>query len=468
MTRIVGQRVDRHLKTNSTTLATAVSILNHLALLHNFPPHQARNLMKVSATILFVAVISTINVSHASNPLSCNLGVLKDLGWEINATSGHPGVENPHTCQDSSSPVFTYNQSVESHEDILQRSAAALSSITSRCLVNREYKKTIERSIGRLVANEGFAFPKTGPDPRDPFIPPHSWVAAGNRGYDIPAKSIRHGLTALYTDPFVAECAAASQIAQLSLYSEHYGGFTDAMLHPRDVGIGIWPEYIKNPSIADRTALLLDTSKRKRGLKVLAKLGKGAFYGQSGYIKPYRNMDYIDSADNRGQNFVIVDISDDAVAAIKKRKKPIKELSKISRAIWKKYKKRLSQGEDKELLSEEIKVELASIDPFFSDVKIYVHPLSVNTFAFHIGRQFMWNPRTPFVFEMYEDYQSGYFFKRYVSYRLQQCKQQAYCRKIDRKHTVLTDGEGVPDLTNYSSMNQCEAELTPSLFTPDG
>lgn len=422
--------------------------------------------MRVLFTILIFAVSSIANITVAADSLSCNLGVLKDLGWKISPTTASPGIENPDTCQNKSAPIFTYNQSIESRSDILTRSEAALSSVTSRCLVNREYKKSMKHSIGKLITNEGFEFPTTAPDPRDPFIPPPSWVAAGDRGYDIPANSISHSLNDLYTEPFVAECAAAAQIAQLSLYSEHYGIFTDAMLQPRDIGVGIWPEYIKNPSLSDKSALLINTNKRKRALKVLAELGQGAFYGQSGYIKPYRTMNYIDSMDNRGQNFVIVGISSDAVAAIKQRKRPIKELSKISRDVWRKYKKRFDQGEDKAALSEEIKVELESTDPFFSEVKIYVHPLNIKTFAYHLARQFKWNPRTPFVLELYEDYQSGYFFKRYIDYRRKQCKMQAYCRRIDRKHTVLTDKTGIPDTTTYSSMRQCEEALIPPLFVP--
>lgn len=422
--------------------------------------------MRALLPILTFLIISITNVSNAADALSCNLGVLKDLGWKISATTERPGIENPNTCQHGSTPVFTYNQSIETRNDILDRTESALSSVTSRCLVNREYKKSMKHSIGKLITNEGFEFPTSAPDPRDPFIAPQGWVAAKDRGYDIPAKSISRSLSVLYTEPFVAECAAAAQIAQLSLYSEHYGIFTDAMLQPRDVGIGIWPEYIKNPSMSDKTALLITTNKRKRALKILAELGQGAFYGQSGYIKPYRSIDYIDSMDNRGQNFVIVGISDDAVEALRQRKQPLKELSKLSRKIWKKYKKRVGLGEDKTALSEEMKTELESMDPFFREVKVYVHPLSVKTIGDHLGRQFKWNPRTPFVFEMYEDYQSGYFFKRYVDYRLQQCKQQSYCRKIDRKHTVLTDETGIPDPTSYGSMNECKAALIPPLFNP--
>ena len=416
--------------------------------------------MRALPQLAILAFIVTSNQVFAAAPLSCNLGLLKDLGWKVQQTATLPGIENPHTCRNQSTPVFLYNQIVESHDDILRRSAAALTSTTSRCLVNREYKKSLTTSIGKLVENDGFDFPKTAPDPRDPFIPPNqSWVPAGDRGYDIPAQSISRGMNALYTKPFIAECAAAAQIAQLALYSEHYGAFTDAMLHPRDVGIGIWPQYIRNPSIAEKSPLLVNSRKRKRALKLLAALGKGAFYGQSGYIKPHRNMDFIDSIDNRGQNFVIVDITENAIDALRQRDRPLKELSSLSKKIWKRYKKRLDAGEDKESLAAEMTLELESQDAFFRDIKIYVHPLSVKNFAFHVGRQFKWNPRTPFVFEVYEDYQSGYFFDRYIDYRLKQCSQTAYCRKIDRKHTVLTDRVGLPAPGNYQSVRQCEAEL---------
>jgi len=64
---------------------------------------------------------------------------------------------------------------------------------------------------------------------------------------------------------------------------------------------------------------------------------------------------------------------------------------------------------------------LEAADPFFSDIEVYVHPLYVNNFAKHIARQFQYNPRTPYVLEVYEDYQPGFFYNRYIDYQIEQC-----------------------------------------------
>ena len=410
---------------------------------------------------VLVALLQTSVANAANSELSCKLGLLKDLGWQIQSTDHSPGVSNGNTCETMATPVFTYNRARESDNDLLTRASNAIRSTTSRCLVNREYIDAIKVAIVNLTANKEFEFIVGGSDPRDPFIPPdESWVSAGNRGYDLPSSSVSSAIDSLYNKPFIAECAAATQIAQLSILKEHYGVFTDAMVQPREVGIGIWPEYIKAPSIAAHEPLLLDSRQRKRALKELATLGKGAFYGQSGYLRPYKGDEFVDSIDNRGQNFVIVDLNDKVVSTLRARSQPLKELNKISRNVWKKYRKKLREGNDKEQLSEQMKDELEATDPFFRNVMVYVHPLSVRNFAYHIARQFKWNPRTPYIFEVYEDFQSGYFHRRYVDYRLQQCQRQAYCRMADTGHYYLTDDTGVPEETIYSTAQACEVRLT--------
>ncbi len=396
----------------------------------------------------------------ANSELSCKLGLLNDLGWQIQSTTGFPGINNGNTCESEVPPVFTYNADTESKADMLSRANGALRSTTTGCLVNREYIDAIKIAIVNLTANKEFEFIQGGADPRDPFVPPdNSWATAGNRGYDLPSTSISSAIDSLYTKPFIAECAAATQIAQLAILKEHYGIFTDAMVRPQEVGIGIWPEYIKAPAIAAHQPLLLDSSQRRRALKALAQLGKGAFYGQSGYLKPYKGDDFVDSIDNRGQNFVIVELTRQSVTAIRSRTQPLKEFNRISRKIWKKYRKKLRDGTDLETLSDQMKEELEDTDPFFKEVMVYVHPLSVRNFAFHIARQFKWNPRTPYVLEVYEDFQSGYFHERYVDYRLRQCQQQAYCRKADSDHYYLTDETGIPGDAVYPSASACEADL---------
>ncbi len=407
----------------------------------------------ISLTLLLISAQAT-----ADNPLSCSLGVLQDLGWLIEQTANVPGLYDTDTCASAITPVFTYNDTTESNATILQRSEAALNSTATRCLVNRRYKQAAGTAITKLTDNSEFTFPLPAPDPRDPFLPPpDSWIPSERRGYDIPLHSITDSVNALYEKPFVAECATAVQIAQLAVLTEHYGPFTDAMLDPGDIGIGTWREYAKNPSIRAKTPLLISSKHRKHPLRELARLGKGAFYGQMGYIRSVKSNDFIDSMDNIGQNFLIFDISDAAVMALQSRTSPLRDINEISERTWKHYYKRLKKGEDKQELSSEMRIELEAADPFFSDVEVYVHPLKVKSFAAHLARQFLFNPRTPFIFEIYEDYQSGYFHERYVNYRLNQCKQQSYCRKVDRSHYKLTDNTGRVISRKFTSQRECEA-----------
>jgi len=391
---------------------------------------------------------------------SCSLSVLSELGWQLDTTDSTPGTRHENTCASDRRPVFEINPS-ETPAALLQRSTDALDSITTRCLVNRRYQAPIRRAINKLTANKGFTFLEGGQDPRDPFeAPAPQWQASLNHGYDIPANRISTAIDTLYTEPFRAECSTAVQIAQLAVLREYYGRFTDHILHPKDIGIGIWREYAKSPSIAANDPLLMDKRRMKRPLKSLAQLGKNAFYGQTGYLRSRRGEDFIDSTDNRGQNFLIVSISDNAVRSLLDLKKPLSIINRTAGRVWKKYYRRLIAGEDKQALVAEMLIELESTALFFSEIKVYVHPLGVRTFAELLARQFNYNPRTSYRLTVYADYQSGYINSRFIDYRLKQCTGESYCRRIDRRHYELTDASGQRQPLAYDNSAACNDALS--------
>lgn len=371
------------------------------------------------AGVLTLLVSSTL---HATDELGCSVQVLDDIGWQV-VNNSDIGFENTDTCNADITPVFKYNSLTEDPEQLSQRIRHTFNSVTSKCLFTRNYKASVNTAVTNLIDNEQFKFLPTGPDPRDPFRPPDdTWDSKAAKGYDIPKNSIRTSVESLYKKPFVAECSTAIQIAQLAALSEYYGNTTDQMLALNEVGIGTWKQFSKVPSIAARQSMFITRGDRSDdGLKKLAQAGKAAFYGQIGYLKPHKGPRFIDSLDNLGQNYMIVKISDLAVASLRAREQPVKELSKISRKIWKQYRKRQKAGEAIEVLREEMQQELEAADPFFSDVDVYVHPLYINNFAKHIARQFKYNPRTPYVLEVYEDYQTGFFYNRYIDHKINQC-----------------------------------------------
>jgi len=364
---------------------------------------------------------------YAADQLSCTLDTLGNLGWQLEKQSDDIGFENTSSCDTFATPVFKYHRGRETPQRLLDRSRQTLKSLTSKCLFARNYRDAVRTAVDKLSANTDFEFLPSGNDPRDPFLPPEgTWDTTSERGYDIPLASISASVNALYTKPFVAECSTAVQIAQLGALSEHYGAdTTDNMIRLNEVGIGTWKQFTKVPSIAAKQSLFINRNDRSEdGLLKLANIGRAAFYGQVGYIKPHKGVDSIDSMDNLGQNYLIVEITDKAVASIQARKKPLKELSRLSRKIWKKYRKKQISGGKMETLRKEIQQEFEAADPFFSEIEIYVHPLSTKNFASHMARQFSYNPRTPYVFEVYEDYQQGYFFNRYIEHQISECTAQ--------------------------------------------
>ncbi len=404
-----------------------------------------------SATLLLVLFTGSLQ----ANPLQCRIDILDSLGWNtVAANRGHADTIN--TCDNFVAPVFHFSENPAEQQQMIELADAALDSDTSRCLMSRSFGRSVRVAIDKLIGNQSFTFPRGGTDPRDPFIPPEqSWLPAHRRGYDSPRQSVSGAIESLYQEPFIAECAAAKQIGQIASLYEHYKTDIDDLLHPREIGIGLWQRYLSSPAIRARIPLLVNSTNRKNALSTLAELGQFAFNGQMGYLRASKGEDYIDSPDNRGQNFIITRITPAAVEALRERKKPLKELSAISKKLWRKYSKKLQTGATREELRRQFETELENTDPFFREADIYVHPLGVRTFAFHIARQFRYNPRTPYILEIYEDHLSGYTYQRFLTQRKFRCDQQAYCRKIDKRTYLMVGKDGKPRGALYNSVKSC-------------
>ena len=359
------------------------------------------------------------SAAHADSKVECAIDILRDLGWQTVNQPNAPGILNAKSCQHDLTPYFNLHSKQRA---LLPRIKSAIQSNTSRCLVNRALGASARTATDNIIANKRFVFPEPGKDPRDPFTPPASnWVPSKRHGYDIPSGTLADGIRSLYHEPVVAECAAAIQVAQVATLVEHFDNVD--MIKPSDIGIGVWREFAKSPSIKADKTLLVGRKHRRRALQRLAALGRGAFFNQSGYISPVsEGLEYIDSLDNRGQNFLIVDITEQAVADLAKRRRPLRELNHLSLVIWNKYDRLRKTGLSMDILEELMENDLLAKDSFFSDITVYIHPLRTGNFAKFLARQFRYNPRTAYQFEVYEDFQTGYFFQKYVTQRWSMCE----------------------------------------------
>jgi hypothetical protein len=403
----------------------------------------AASLLRLRIRFLFLSVLTLPSVgfaaNHAANEAACELQLLESFGWQIvkksppakpatstAASTAQAKHTNANTCYSGGSPKF-HLYSNEKNNQLRARVSSALASDTTRCLFNQALKQSAAEATGKIIANTAFTFPKPGEDPRDPFTPPaSSWQPSSKRGYDHPVQSLTHGVRSLYREPVIAECASAIQVAQLATLVEHFNDESDQFVTPGEIGIGVWREFVKSPSIRANKPLLISRKQRKYALKRLAGLGQGAFYNQSGYIRPVNDSwEYIDSTDNRGQNFLILNITRQAVNDLRARQRPLRELNRITLEIWDTYDRLRKTGLDMDILVELLEKELLATDTFFSDITVYIHPLRTGTFAKFLARQFRYNPRTAYKFEVYEDFQTGYFFDQYVGYRLSQCEHTA-------------------------------------------
>ena len=365
-------------------------------------------LKQIAAALYTLPVIVFSSNGYAADKVSCRIDLLEDLGWQTINVADAPEVMNTLTCQHELSPYFNLANRDINDPALLSQANTALQSDTTRCLVNRQLKDSVFAATKKIIGNGAFVFPEPGNDPRDPFTPPAShWLPSNRRGYDIPSNSLTDGIASLYTQPVVAECAAAIQVAQLASLVEYFDDETDSIVTPREIGIGVWREFAKSPSIASNSPLLISRKQRKRGLQRLANLGRGAFYNQSGFMSAVKpGVEFIDSLDNRGQNFLITDITAAAVIDLQNRRRPLREINRLSVKVWKKYDRLRATGLDMDTIVELMEQDLLATDSFFSEVTVYIHPLSTGTFAKFLARQFRYNPRTAYQFEIYEDYQT--------------------------------------------------------------
>ncbi|HVJ37909.1 MAG TPA: hypothetical protein VM687_08910, partial [Stenotrophomonas sp.] len=296
------------------------------------------------------------------------------------------------------------------------------------------------RASQRLAANPGFRFTALQA----------GWISFGNgahaqgwtqfrsfgRGYQ-PLAGNSAALDAFYRGQVRGECGVGRQVAQLATQRELYGdpGF-DAAFAPGELSIGTFVTLHDTDSIllGRHAGSFLADGKGVRS----AALGRQAFMGVPGFIEHAFSKRFLDDLSNQAENFIVVDVSDQAAHALHAHA-GLAYYDRVNRRLWELAQQvqapgrrgfeRLLYERDADALKHLNNDERAVVaqmqalldDPFYRGFIVYVHPRGVRPIGYHIARLLDRNPRTPFTIDLALHNLHTTLYQRWIAYRLAQC-----------------------------------------------
>jgi len=160
-----------------------------------------------------------------------------------------------------------------------------------------------------------------------------------------------------------------------------------------------------------------------------ASLGKNAFTGRSGYIGNIYGESYLDSPDDRGENFMTVSVTSAAASALKAAggfeayNRRNLRLFELSQRLTNRYALHYVGGDFDVSEYGAAAVEMQNIlrDPVYRGYVTFVHPLGRMTLGQHIVRLLRINPRTPYRFQLYPSAVPHELYYRFALALLNQC-----------------------------------------------
>jgi len=261
-------------------------------------------------------------------------------------------------------------------------------------------------------------------------------VRALGRGFQ-PAAGNAQALQAFYGGRVRAECGVGRQVAQLATQRELYGdaGF-DAEFTPGELSIGTFNALHDTDSIllGRHAGELFADGKARR----TAALGRQAFMGVPGFIEHAYSRWHLDNISNRAENFIVVDVSDEAARALAAHG-GLAYYDRANARLWalsrqlddggKRYFERLLYERDPVLRARldpharQVVAQMDAVlaDPFYRGFTIYVHPRGVKPVGYHIARLLDLNPRTPFTIDLGLHNLHTTLYRRWVAHQLRAC-----------------------------------------------
>lgn len=420
-------------------------------------PHRCRFAARL-LLMLVMALASGAALAATPEPADqasadCLAALLRQLGWRIDSTpAAQPRLLPGSPCDRSSLADAQAHGDLQAalpaqwtpaqRRDALR---ALLQTPATQCGYFLLLGAATQRAVARLQGNPGYRFSALqlgwiGFGPGGAQRQGWQRFRSFGRGYR-PAQGNARAIEAFYSGHVRSECGVGRQIAQLATQRELYGdaGF-DQAFSAGELSIGTFLTLHDTDSIllgAHAGAFFADGKAVKT-----AQLGGAAFLGAPGFIAHVFERRYLDDINNQAENFVVVAVSADAAAALRRHggfahydasNRRIWELAQALRGRGRERFEKLLFERDPALratLSPAQRSVLAQIDallddPFYRGFEVYVHPKGTKPIGYHVARLLDRNPRTPFAIDLTLHNLHTTLYQRWRDHQLQACAQAA-------------------------------------------
>jgi hypothetical protein len=427
---------------------------------------------------LFILFILTFSYKTISSERRCMINVLKKLGYQTYKTRQKESSYRSYTgnCLDFKQAEFFIGKDQEDFKNKFLQ-AISIENRSNYCQFKKLYSKGAKSAAEKLQSNSNYTFSTSGMI-TGKVCESNLWISKevetsfGPIYCSFPStKYPSEALTCFYEGTCYSECLRGMYVALYLNLLEVYGpNDFDRVYNSTEISIGISVDSSNSPYFKGRRgdtdqSLPLETltyegkkyqkSKsnsnevhREESTKSLIEMDYLSLIGVNGRISSYNALEgnengfHLDSRVDRGENFIITDISQEAYKALIKNglvyyerkllmlhfllKKAFEfkslearqnfsqllHLDKKNNAIEK------LNGESKKAF-QQLKLELNN--PFFQGTKIYVHPFGEKTLKFHLRRLFAVNPRVPYFFTLYKSNINSSIFHDFINFYQNKC-----------------------------------------------
>ncbi len=361
----------------------------------------------------------------------CNVNFLSSLGWqitegdvsEISIVEGNP-CDNKSIDEVVSESelriIIPKGKALENQAVLDQKLKAIIDSEATKCAYKIKVSQAVKKATQKLAAQTekgSFTFGKQEDLSCVSKSGSQEWKKGGNDGFlDInlmAAASPARAVESFYEGVCKAECLVGRQVASLATQYELFGpsDFNLAFSN-KQVVIGRVAGFSDSPlenTVRDFPAIYDENGER------LSKMGPQALVGVTGYIGNVKGADFLDSPVDRGENFIITEMSKLASDTLNKNG-GFSAYNKTNELAWTEYNSEKAQGKKNPTKHRE-----RLKDAFYTQTKVYVHPLGIMTLGEHIERLLRINPRTPYTFRLYPDRNMTNLYEIYKKYKLSKC-----------------------------------------------
>jgi hypothetical protein len=383
-------------------------------------------------------------VQAFQSPLQCKVALLKRLGWQFveDRASTVSYIKEGNPCDNQNldesiqqGELVYYQVSTQDQTQLNADLDRMLSSEGSACVFKMSYQLGLMKVARSLSANEDYDF-YAGGSPFAQFYRSGLWSYGCRTSSScfMPAVTPSQALDQFYRGKASTDCAVGLQVAEYQALREYFGDQEfNQEFSPAEIAVGPWEVVNTSYSATWGGMTTKDTVFDRPGKKV-SQQGLQAMVGLTGYIGNVYGEGSLDSPNDRGENYLILKMSQAAAQSIK-RQGSLGYFNQLSERAWE-----LSTGLSnrlKKMLLKPINIDALGIstdakarmkqireilsEPFLAETYLFVHPLGVMSYSEHLVRLFQENPRTPYKIEFYPSKINKGIYYRYVTRELKKC-----------------------------------------------